>query len=184
MLGIEETRAPKLPLWYHGFRGQRTEKAEYDEELSRKRSQLALAPLLHEESYSDSTPGSAESKANNRLEPLEPLKHCYHHAKQLQDILNHTWNEYLKEKSGEPLEELDVIKIGKTPSKRESRSRLNNLLEAQDRTSGEGTDIFENTGTLNEALEKWKEEVCFSILINLTDQSIYNIFVCGITRNI
>ena len=64
VLGIKETRAPKLPLWYHGFRGQRTEKDDHDGELSRKRSHLALAPLMNEDGYSGSTPSSAESKAS------------------------------------------------------------------------------------------------------------------------
>ena len=169
VLGKKETRAPKLPLWYHGFRGQRTEKVEHEDDMYRRKSQLALAPLLDEDSYSASTPGSVESKANNRLEPLEPLKNCYHHAKQLQDILNHTWNEYLKEKSGDPFEDTDRSKTKKTPekttSKKENRNETANSLEADEPASGEGSHMFENIETLNEALEKWKEEVCESILI-------------------
>ena len=166
VLGIKETRAPKLPLWYHGFRGQRTEKVDHDGELSRKRSQLALAPLMNDDSYSGSTPSSAESKAScGKLEPLGPLKHCYHHAKQLQEILDYTWNEYLKEKNREPIEEADVRREERSPDVLTSRpqhnpkNRLNNSVEVQEHSSGEGGHMFENIGTLNEALEKWKEEV-------------------------
>ena len=167
VLGIKETRAPKLPLWYHGFRGQRTEKVDHDGKLSRKRSHLALAPLMNDDSYSGSTPSSAESKASGgKLEPLGPLKHCYHHAKQLQEILDYTWNEYLKEKNREPIEETDVRREDRSPDVVTSRpqhnpqNRLNNSVEVQEHSSGEGDHMFENIGTLNEALEKWKEEVC------------------------
>ena len=167
VLGIKEARAPKLPLWYHGFRGKRTEKDDHDGELSRKRSHLALAPLMNEDGYSGSTPSSAESKASGgKLEPLGPLKHCYHHAKQLQEILDYTWNEYLKEKNREPIEETDVRREERSPDVVASRpqhnpkNRLNNSVEVQEHSSGEGGHMFGNIGTLNEALEKWKEEVC------------------------
>ena len=167
VLGIKETRAPKLPLWYHGFRGQRTEKDDHDGELSRKRSHLALAPLMNEDGYSGSTPSSAESKASGgKLEPLGPLKHCYHHTKQLQEILDYTWNEYLKEKNREPIEETDVRREERSPDVVASRpqhnpkNRLNNSVEVQEHSSGEVGHMFGNIGTLNEALEKWKEEVC------------------------
>ena len=179
VLGIKETRAPKLPLWYHGFRGQRSDKAEHDGELSKRKSHLALAPLANDGNYSGSTPSSAESKASvGRLEPLEPLKHCYHHAKQLEEILNYTWNEYLKESANEDREETDSRSGRKLPDmattgpKRNAIKKVNNSVEVEEHTPGEGGHMFENVETLNEALEKWKEEVC-----SLTAFTLYLIIV-------
>lgn len=143
VLPSAETVAPKLPRAYHGFRGQRLDSDNRGNLVGKRRTAVPFVRLDNMENVSFS------SEEENGSSTLQPLKHCFHHTKQLQEILHHTWNDYLKE-NDETLTTEDCQILGIEKSKR--------AKTVTDFTFN-GLQALESVGSFASPKDWWKTEV-------------------------
>ena len=163
-LGVTERKVPRLPLWYHGFRNRRAETFS-DQEL------VERAGFPPESSATAESSSQLRSSADGT--GSAPLQNLFHHTKHLQEILNNTWNEYVKDSGNQLIEGVGVTnemtKLIKTVKKRK-KHRHSDLGDGV--TSDSHVRISQETTLAFRGFDKWQQVgerifILFSLFILL-----------------